>query len=104
MSIQSKALDTAVSSIYTASGTSGNVVSVAYFCNRSGSATSFSLYLVQSGFTANANNVVYSNKTITAGDTYILELEKIILSNGDSLQANANVANSVVATVSTLGI
>lgn len=104
MSIQSKALDTAVSSIYTATGAEGNVVSVAYFCNRNGSATTFNLYLVQNGFTANANNVVYSNKTITAGDTYILELEKIILSNGDSLQANANVANSVVATVSTLGI
>ena len=104
MSIQSKALDTTVSSIYTATGTNGNVVSVSYFCNRSGAATTFSLYLVQNGFTANANNVVYSNKLITAGDTYILELEKIILSNGDSLQANANVADSVVATVSTLGI
>ena len=33
-----------------------------------------------------------------------LELEKIILSNGDMLQAMANTGNAVVATVSTLGI
>lgn len=104
MSIQSKALDTSVSSIYTANGADGNVVSVAYFCNRSGSTTSFTLHLVPTGESATANNVVYSNKTITAGDTYILELEKIILGNGDSLQASANIADAVVATVSTLGV
>jgi hypothetical protein len=104
MAIQSTALDTTVGNIYVSSGTDGNVVSVAYFCNRSASNTAFSLYLVSSGQTAGANNVVYSNKQITAGDTYILELEKIILSNGDMLQASANTANVIVATVSTLGI
>lgn len=104
MSIQSTALDTTIGNIFTASGTQGNVVSVAYFCNRSGGTTTFNLYLVPSGQTANANNIVYSNKQITSNDTYILELEKIILSNGDMLQANANVGDAVVATVSTLGI
>jgi hypothetical protein len=104
MSIQSTALATTVGNIFVATGSQGNVVSVAYFCNRNGSATAFSLYLVPSGQTANANNIVYSNKTLTGNDTYILELEKIILSNGDMLQASANTANVIVATVSTLGI
>lgn len=104
MSIQSTALDTVVGNIYVANGADGNVVSVAYFCNRSGSTTSFTLHLVPSGDTATANNIVYSNKTITANDTYILELEKIILASGDMLQASANTGNAVVATVSTLGI
>lgn len=104
MSIQSTALDTTVSSIYTADGANGNVLSVAYFCNRSGTATAFSLHLVPNGGSATANNIVYSNWTITSGDTYILELEKIILGNGDSLQASANTANAIVASVSTLGV
>jgi hypothetical protein len=104
MSIQSTALGTTVGNIFVATGTQGNVVSVAYFCNRNGSATAFNLYLVPSGQTAGANNIVYSNKTVTSNDTYILELEKIILSNGDMLQASANTANVIVATVSTLGI
>jgi hypothetical protein len=104
MSIQSTALGTTVGNIYVANGANGNVVSVAYFCNRSGSATSFTLHLIPSGGTAGPNTTVYSNKTITAGDTYILELEKIILSAGDMLQASANTGNAVVATVSTIGI
>lgn len=104
MSIQSTALGTTVGNIFVATGTQGNVVSVAYFCNRSAGTTSFTLHLVPSGQTAGANNIVYSNKAITASDTYILELEKIILSNGDMLQASANTGNAVVATVSTLGI
>lgn len=104
MSIQSTALGTTVGNIFVATGTQGNVVSVAYFCNRDGGTTSFTLHLVPSGQTAGANNIVYSNKTVTSNDTYILELEKIILSNGDMLQARANTANVIVATVSTLGI
>jgi hypothetical protein len=104
MSIQSTALDTSVGNIFVATGAQGNVVSVAYFCNRSVGTTTFTLHLVPSGGSANANNIVYSNKTITANDTYILELEKIILANGDMLQASANTANAIVATVSTLGI
>lgn len=104
MSIQSTALDTTVGNIYVANGTNGNVVSVAYFCNRSGSATTFTLHLVPSGGSPGPNTIVYSNKTITAGDTYILELEKIILSLGDTLRASANTGNAIVATVSTLGI
>lgn len=104
MSIQSTALGTTAGNIYVADGAQGNVVSVAYFCNRNGTTTTFSLYLVPAGQTASANNIVYSNKAVTSGDTYILELEKIILSNGDMLQASANTANAIVATVSTLGI
>jgi hypothetical protein len=104
MAIQSTALGTTVGNIYVSSGADGNVVSVAYFCNRSGNTTSFTLHLVPSGGSATANNIVYSNKAITANDTYILELEKIILSTGDMLQASANTGNAVVATVSTLGI
>lgn len=104
MSIHSTALGTTVGNIYVATGTQGNVVSVSYFCNRNGSSTTFSLYLVPAGFTANANNIIYSNKTLTSNDTYILELEKMILSRGDMLQAVANTGNAIVATVSALGI
>lgn len=104
MSIQSTALGTTVGNIYVSNGADGNVVSVAYFCNRSAGATAFTLHLVSSGQTATANNIVYSNWTIQSGDTYILELEKIILSSGDMLQASANTGNAIVATVSTIGI
>jgi hypothetical protein len=60
--------------------------------------------VVRAGFTANANNIVYKNKTITAGDTYIVDWEKLVLGLGDSVSANANTGNSIVATVSTIGL
>ena len=104
MAITSKALDTTVSNIYISSGTNGDAVTTMYFCNRSGSSTTFNLYLVPSGSSANVNNIAYSAKTITAGDTYIIDWEKLFLSAGDMIQANASLANAIVATVSTIGV
>jgi hypothetical protein len=104
MSIQNKTLDTVAANILVGSGTIGTATTTIYFCNRTGAATTFNLYVVPAGFTANANNIVYSNKVVASNDTYIADIEKIYLGNGDMLVANANVANSIVATVSSIGI
>lgn len=83
---------------------SGVAVTTMYFCNTNTAATAFTLHVVPSGHVANANNIVYKNKVITSGDTYIIDWEKLVLNNGDTLRANANVGNSIVATVSTIGL
>ena len=75
-----------------------------YFCNRDSSTRTFNLYLVPAGGSANVNNIAYSNKTVTAGDTYIIDWEKLVLSTGDMIQATSNVANAIVASVSTIGL
>ena len=93
----------AAANILVSSGT-GVAVTTMYFCNKSGSTTTFNLYVVPNGFSANSNNIVYSNKTITAGDTYIVDWEKLVLSPGDTIRANANVGNAIVSTISTIGI
>lgn len=93
----------AAANILVSSGT-GVAITTMYFCNRSVSTTTFNLYVVPAGFLANANNIVYSNKTITAGDTYIVDWEKLVLAPGDTLRANANVGDAIVATVSTIGV
>lgn len=85
-------------------GISGQAVTTMYFCNRNGSTTTFNLYVVPAGFVANSNNIVYSNKTVAAGDTYIVDWEKLVLGQGDTIRANANVGNAIVATVSTIGV
>jgi hypothetical protein len=104
MSIQNKTLDTVAANILVGSGTIGTATTTLYFCNRTGTSTTFNLYVVPAGFTANANNIVYSNKVVASNDTYIADIEKIYLGNGDMIVANANVANSIVATVSSIGI
>ena len=90
--------------VLASSGASGQAVTTMYFCNTNTAATAFTLHLVPAGFVANANNIIYKNKVITAGDTYIVDWEKLVLGNGDTLRANANVGNSIVASVSTIGV
>lgn len=90
--------------IFVSAGTNGDAVTTMYFCNRSAGTTTFNLYLVPVGGNADINNVAYSNKTITAGDTYIVDWEKLVLANGETIRANANVGNAIVATVSTIGV
>lgn len=104
MAITSKALDVTATTIYTSSGTDGDAVTTMYFCNRDSTTRTFSLYLVPSGGSANVNNIAYSNKTLTAGDTYIVDWEKLVLSTGDMIQATSNTANAIVASVSTIGL
>lgn len=102
--IQNTVLTTSASNIAVGSGTIGTATSTIYFCNRTGTATTFNLYAVPAGGTAGADNIVYSNKSLAGNDTYIADLEKIYLGNGDTLQANANVNSAVVATVSSIGV
>ena len=105
MAITSKALPTTTAqSIFTSTGTQGDAVTTMYFCNRDTDTRTFSLWLVPSGDVAGVNNIAYSNKVVTAGDTYIIDWEKLVLSPGDTIRANSNVANAIVATVSTIGV
>jgi hypothetical protein len=104
MAITSTALDVTATTIYTSSGSNGDAVTTMYFCNRDSTTRTFSLHLVPSGGSANVNNIAYSNKTVTAGDTYIIDWEKLVLSTGDMIQATSNTANAIVASVSTIGL
>jgi hypothetical protein len=104
MPIQSTVLTTTAANIFASTTTTGDVISVMYFCNRSAAPTTIDLHIVPAGASANVNNIAYSNKTIASNDTYIVDLEKILLSKGDTLQARANTGNAVVVTVSSLGV
>lgn len=91
-----------VSNVYVSSG--NTVMSVAYFCNYSASPAQVSVHVVPAGGTANVLNKIYSNVSITAGDTLVVETEKIIFGNGDTLQANASTNNAINAIVSYTGV
>lgn len=96
----------AAANILVSTGSGGVAVTTMYFCNRnpSAAAVSFNLHVVPAGFTANSNNIVYFNKIISSNDTYIVDWEKLVLSTGDTIRANANVGNAIVAVVSTIGV
>ena len=102
MAITNTLLGTTAANIFASSG--NTVVSVAYFCNTDSVARTFNLYAVPSGGLASATTQVYRNIQIAAGDTFVVDMEKIVLADGDMLQANCSQANVVSATISYVGI
>jgi hypothetical protein len=90
--------------------TAGNIIypsvgntAVTYLalCNYSASNVTANVYVVPNGETIANSNILVSSLNITGNDTYFLYIaaEKIILANGDSIQAQVS-ANTVTSTVS----
>jgi hypothetical protein len=102
MSLNSASLTTTVANIYASSGNS--VMSVAYLCNYSASPVTVNVFAVISGGTASSSNIIYSNVVITAGDTLVIDKEKIVFGNGETLKANASANSAVTSTVSYTGV
>lgn len=86
--------------VYTSNGATAMVVG--YLCNVSQEPITFSLYLVSNGGIAEATNTIYSNVNLTADDTYVIDTEKIVFDDGDSLWAQASVSNVVAVSLSTV--
>jgi hypothetical protein len=102
MAINNTALTTSAQSIYTSSG--NNAITTIHLCNYSNNVVYANIFAVPSGFTANALTTIYGNVSISPYNTLIIYQEKFVLANGDQLDANVSAANSVSATVSSIGI
>lgn len=102
MSIKSTTLDVTATNIYTSNGVSA--LTTVYFCNTSPGVLTFNVYAVPSGLSADQTNIMYYALQIAPSDTYVLDTEKLILDNGDSIVANATIGGSIVSTVSYVGI
>jgi hypothetical protein len=90
--------DSTAAAVYSSTG--NTAVTTVYLCNKTPTSCIVNLFVVSSGFQANGENIIYSNLVIAGDDTYIMEAERLLFTSGDSLAANTNIANSVVATTS----
>ncbi len=102
MALSQTTLTTSASTVYTSTGNSA--ISTMYLCNYSASDRTVTIYLVQSGSFATNVNIIYKDVPIAAGDTYIIDTERLILGNGDSVQALASAVSSITMTVSYIGV
>jgi hypothetical protein len=103
MAILNTALSTGTAAnIYASVGSSA--ITTIHLCNYTASSASANVYLVTSGSTAGNSNIIYSNVSVTAYNTLIVYAEKFILSDGDTIKANCSAANTITATVSSIGI
>ena len=102
MAIVNTSLATSAANIYASSGNS--VVVTVYLCNTDTVARTVNMYLVPAAGTAGAANQIIKNLSIAPSDTYIMNTERLVLANGEMLQANASTNAVVTATVSYTGV
>ena len=93
---------TSVSTVYTSTGNSA--ITTAYLCNTSNSTVTANVYVVPSGATANVANQIMSQVSIAGYDTYVMEWERILLNNGDTVQIKPGTASVLTVTTSFTGI
>jgi hypothetical protein len=106
MAIQNTALTTTAANIFVNQSSTGtSAITTVHFCNYTANPELINVYVVPAGSTAGNSTVIYSNYTLTGYNTLVVYAEKFILGNiGDAIMANANTANAVTATVSSIGI
>ncbi len=96
------AIGTGATTVYTSSGTTA--ITCMFFMNDNASARTLSVHVVQSGGTASSTNQLVKNISIDPADSYVINLEKLVLSNGDTIQCVASVGSSIFPTVSSVTI
>ncbi len=99
---QAGAVGTSATTVYTSSGTTA--ITCMFFMNENGTARTMDVHVVQSGASAATTNKIVKTITIDPADTYVVNLEKLVLSNGDTIQCIASAGSSIMPTVSSVTI
>ena len=104
MAITNSLLTTgSAANVYVSSGSSA--ITAMYLCNIDTSARTFDIYVCPSGNAlTTASTRIYSAVQIQAGDTYVVDSEKLILSSGDMIRANTSGTSAISMTISYIGI
>ena len=110
MAIQSTAIGTSNTTLYTSSG--NTAVTCIWVCNTATydplnpttGLTKLDLHFVKTGDGITTTNLIVNQLPVPAGETVTFDTEKIILDNGDRVIASSAAPANLVATVSTLGV
>lgn len=103
MAIAQQTVGTTATTIYTSSGSSATTA--IFLMNNNAAARTVQIYVVPNGGSATTTTQIIKDLTIDAADTYVINTEKLVLSNGDTIQVtSSDDATSVYATVSYVSI
>lgn len=102
--------DTSRKTVYLSSGV--NAVTTIIACNTGDvdladetiNQASLTLYAIPNGLAAGDETTIVKNLIIPAGETVFFSDEKVILSNGDAIEAVASAGNLLTITISTLPV
>ena len=99
---QAGAIGTGATTVYTSSGTTA--ITCMFFMNDNVAARTLNVHVVQSGGSISNTNQIIKTITIDPADTYVINTEKLVLSNGDTIQCTASVGSSIFPTISSVDI
>jgi len=102
MALAQQTLGLTPTTIFSSTGTT--TTTAVYFMNDSAGTVNIQVYLVISGASAGTTNKIMKDLPISAGDTYVLDTERLVLSDGDTIQAQSDVDAVVQCTVSYIGV
>jgi hypothetical protein len=90
--------------VFTAVGQ--QAITTIYVCNTTGSTVSFNLFVINSADSVGAayDNMAYSSLELTANDTYVISNERLVLDNSDLIDVEANTADCITVTVSSIAV
>jgi hypothetical protein len=95
--------------VFTAVGQ--QAITTIYLCNTTGTDVSVNVFAINSDDSVGAafDNMIYNQILLTAGsgnigDTYVISTERLVLDNGDLIDVEANVADCVTVTVSSIAV
>jgi hypothetical protein len=89
-----------------------NAVTTIALCNTAAPSTAdetanavvVNIYIVRSGKTFDAGNLIVSNLTVPAGETVFFSEERIVLESGDQIWVGTSASGRLSTTVSTLAV
>lgn len=102
MSIAQQTLGTTSTVLYTSNA--GSAITAIYLLNDHASEVTVQVHVVPSGGTASASNKIIKDLKISAGDTYIVDTERLIFDDGDFISASCDVDAVVHSTISYIGV
>jgi hypothetical protein len=102
MAIAQQTVGNTATTLYTSSGVTATTA--IYFMNDDVSSVTIQIHVVKDGDVASTSNKIVKDLSITAADTYVIDTERLILEDGDSIQASASTDAVVHATLSYIGV
>jgi hypothetical protein len=81
-------------------------ITVMYICNTTATTCSVNVFVINSADSTGAafSNTVYSELELTGNETYVMSLEKLILNDNDLIEVEANIAECITVTVSSIAV
>jgi len=102
MAISQATVGATATTVYTSTNTTA--ITCMFFMNDNAASRTLDVHVVKNGESLAATNKIVKTITVDPADTYVINIEKLVLDNGDTIQCIASAGSSIQATISSVSI